>query len=581
MHRINNINKKNAYFYKYFKQTHKNLKMKKQFLVLSISLLFLLNLNAQTAKTTITWGSEFMSPKKHVFTGVLGNPKDGYVSINQRYGKSLTLQKFNTDLKLKSENAVDLKTMPKGYMSEFFLDMNNKYYWVYSTWDKKAKIEQLNVRPIDISTAKLTGKSTPVIKSDKKLAGDLVATGFYKIGTANKWESELSDNGSKVLVHYRLKPEIKDDSKNKDVIGLYVFDSEFEEISGRRVEMPYVEEFLDIMSYQIDNAGNAYILGKVYEGSKKEKTKDKKPNYHFEIFKYTKDNSEAIKISLKLESTFVSSIKLVEGKEGNMILVGYYSKSTYGAADGVFCFNLNSTTNKIENKFKGFYEFPSDIMKAYEKSRTAKKVNDKEAKDANELTSLKIKDIMVNEDGSFDVFGEEYTHIWYVRINNRRVEYVHRLIYGDIYVMRIGADGEMKQVNKIPKYQFKSLTTSSPVLANEVFGMSFYLDKKDGNYFIYYVDNLKNLNIKATDAPERHVDGAGGVLMSTKLGSDGSLTKNKLFDFREKKYYINVTEMDRIGPNDYVALAYSYSDNPFAYLTFNSKPKKFVQISVK
>jgi hypothetical protein len=220
-------------------------------------------------------------------------------------------------------------------------------------------------------------------------------------------------------------------------------------------------------------------------------------------------------------------------------------------------------------------------MKAYEKSRNAKKVNDKEAKDANELSSLKIKDIMVNEDGSFDVFGEEFTHTWYMRIYNKRVEYVHRLIYGDIYVMRIGADGEMKQVNKIPKYQFKSLTTSSPVLANEVFAMSFYLDKKDGNYFIYYVDNLKNLNIKATDAPEKHVDGAGGVLMSTKLGPDGSLTKNKLFDFREKKYYINVTEMDRIGPNDYVALAYSYSDNPFAYLTFNSKPKKFVQISVK
>ncbi|MEI6310807.1 MAG: hypothetical protein WCP57_00965 [Bacteroidota bacterium] len=522
-----------------------------------------------------------MSPKKHAFTGVLGNLNDGYVSINQRYGKSLTLQKFNTELKLKAETAVDLKSMPKGYMSEFFLDMNNKYYWVYSTWDKKAQIEQLNVRPIDISTAKLTGSATPIIKSDKKLAGDLVATGLYQINTANKWESELSTDGSKVLVHYRLKPEIKDDSKNKDIIGLYVFDSQFEQIAGRRVTMPYVEEFLDIISYHVDNNGNAYILGKVYEGTKKEKTKDKKPNYHFEIFKYSKNASEPNIVSLKLESTFVSSIKLVEGKDGNMIVVGYYSKTTGGGADGVFCFSLNNSTNKIENKFKGFYEFPAEILKAYERSRTAKKVTDKEAKDANELSSLKIKDIIVNEDGSFDVFGEEFIHTWYMRIYNKRVEYVHRLTYGDIYVMRIGADGEMKQVNKIPKYQFKSLTTSSPVLANEIFAMSFYLDKKDNDYFIYYVDNLKNLNIKSTEAPEKHVDGAGGVLMTTKLKPDGSIEKTKLFDFREKKYYINVTEMDRVGPNNYVALAYSYSDNPFAYLTFNSKPKKFVQISVK
>ncbi len=157
--------------------------MKKSLLLFTVLVMHYCSFAQSEAKVKVTWGGEYFLPKKHNDLGFIGNEKDGYIQIGHLNGKSLSLQRFDNKFNIKSEKIVNLKDLPKGYMNEGFQEINNHYYWFFSTWDKKAETEHLFVQEIDIAKGDLLNGAKEIL-SAKRLSGTVIATGFYQFSTS-------------------------------------------------------------------------------------------------------------------------------------------------------------------------------------------------------------------------------------------------------------------------------------------------------------------------------------------------------------------------------------------------------------
>jgi hypothetical protein len=87
-----------------------------------------------------------------------------------------------------------------------------------------------------------------------------------------------------------------------------------------------------------------------------------------------------------------------------------------------------------------------------------------------------------------------------------------------------------------------------------------YFSGKNEDYFMF-LDNEKNLNLPVDEVPARHVDGAGGFLMTYKINKEtGVVKKTSLLDTRNingmEVYQFKPTRILATGPSTIVFEAY-------------------------
>lgn len=482
---------------------------------------------AEGGRFSFTWGNEYELPKRHDDLGFIGNAHDGYVQVSHDQRNSLIFQRFDSKLHLKGENEVDLNKLPKSYRSELITQIGREYYWFFSTWDKGEDRESLYAQEIDPQAGKMKG-SAREIASTTKLAN------FFG---DSKWNFFYSFDQSKILVEYRKKPERRNDNKSNDVIGFQVYDDQMTKLWGREIRMPYTEAKMDNEDFSVDSRGNIYMLAKVYDEKRGDR---KRPNYHFEILKWTKEHEEVDIIPFKFTDKFVNSAYITEDGNGNIVIGGYYTKRrNSGSTDGIFLLKLDDN-NEMNNVMKGIYPFPVNVMKQYESARTQRRMERKEEKGEVEDANLNLRSVVMKADGSIQVIGEESYSVTTTYYNGR-TSYTRTLYYyNDIMVMEIGSDGEMKWVKKVPKAQVGSAGRG---------GMSFKNFNYNGDTYFFFMDHKKNLDIQKDEAPSAHSDGAGGILMAVKIDADGNMKKDSIFDVREDKLTLTVTNFRNVDNN--------------------------------
>lgn len=527
----------------------------KKYIIYTLVVFAALHASAQSmdSKFKLTFGAKFDFPKKHADLGFIGNEQDGLVQLSYRYKKDLTLQKLDNKYALKNTEAVNISKMPKSFISDALAKYGGKYYWFYSTWDSKSSTEHLSAQEVDVKNAKLAGAAKELISSTK-LEGTLVAVGFYNIQKANKFQFSTNADSTKLLVTYRLLHASRDDSKNKEVIGFNVFDNTLNKLWNKEFTMPYTEEMVEIEDYAVDNKGDGYILAKVYEGKKKDKNKDGSVNYHYELLRASAGSKELKVIKIKGENRFLHDLFLTEDFEGNLVCAGYYSNSSAYSSDGIFITKLDAE-GSLRNIHKGFYEFPSEILKSFLSERTQKKLDKKESQDKDlEVARLVLRNIIINKDGSVLLAGEQYYYtITIVRSgNSTRTRYNY--FFNDILAMKINASGEMEWCHKIPKRQAGSSYTPPSAYGHR--SMSYYLTSYNGDYYFFYTDNVKNQNLPKNQAPNAHIDGAGGFLVYSKITGSGEVSKGKLYDYREKDLYLWPADLTEIADGQLISRAF-------------------------
>jgi hypothetical protein len=478
--------------------------------------------------------------------------KEGVMLAVKRQGKEIFIQKFNSK-KPALSTVQSYSDLPKGFVIESVQLFGESCYAYFSVWDKANKKEQLFYREIDFNRGMFKGKEKLIIKVDGKLSAPLMRftvsrsgrLGFAINFNAKKFGFAFSQDSSKLLIQYKKKPIEKDDSRSYDIIGMYVYSKGMNKDGGKEIKMPYTEKKMDNLDYTVDKEGSPYMIAKVYTNdTRRERAKDnsgkKVANYAVELFKINIESGNVRITPIKLENRLLSKVLLYESAKNEMICAGFYTShgssdvnffSGRMSTDGICLFKLNKDGGVYN---KNYYEIPVEIMNQYERKAKQKRNDRKEAKGKAQFEHLTLRNCTVQDDGSIIIIGEQY-HYKNVSGDPMKPRYVY--YYDDMLITKINPEGKLDWMKKLPKQQYSNSPSKG--------GMSFsYIqDKENGQHYLMYLDNIKNVELSLDKQPAKHLDGAGGFLTSYKIDDkSGKVSKEPLFDMREIKGDYNVKQ---------------------------------------
>lgn len=455
-------------------------------------------------------------------------------------GKEILIQKFNSDKPAFLKEKLFEKLFPKNYAVEDIMELDNKYYFFYSSWDGDNDKEQLFSIEIDFDKGEFMGSPKLLFQVDGKIAGTPKASNFgigagggmffFSAGVENKFDFIQSQDKKNVLIQYRKKPKYKRDTKSFDIIGMHAYDGNLNKLYSNELTMPYTERRMNNLDYQLDNNGNLYLLAKVFHDDSNEEKKHKKDveaNYHIELF-LIKSGTNKIEISkFDTKDKFINKLWLFDTGKEYLICGGFYSngKGRIDDCDGITAFKIKPDGVMYDTTY---HEIPLEILNQYESQRTKNKNEKKERKkDDAKFADLVLRDISVNPDGSIVLVGEQYK---IVVSSNSYGPYggggqTTTYFYSDMLVSKINTNGSLGWMKKIPKNQ-SGLKGQG--------GMSYKYFNANNNHYIIFLDNVKNIDLPLDKEPKVHSDGQGGYLTSVKISdADGTLTKGSILNSRD------------------------------------------------
>lgn len=458
-------------------------------------------------------------------------------------GDNIIIQKFDTEKPSFVKEKKYEKFFPKNYFVEEITELNNKYYFLFSSWDGDNKKEQCFSIEIDFEKGEFIDTPKLMFQVDGKIAGNQVAVltgGFsYELKPGYKFKFYESHDKKNILIEYRKKPEVKSDVKSYDIIGLHTYDSNLNKIASNEFTMPYTERRMDNLDYQVDNQGNLYALVKVYNDDsydEKSKRKDEDANYHIELF-LIKSGSSKIEISkFENKDKFINKLWLFDTDKDFLVCAGFYSnghvdsfkngaytdsKNDFNDSDGIVTFKIKTDGSIYDQTFN---EIPTEVLNQYETEKTKKRNEKKERKgEGAQFSDLEMKRLTINKDGSIVIIGEQTFTVRQGGYASSRIYFTYH--YCDLLVSKINPDGKIDWMKRIPKNQKGNI---------ELGGMSFNYFNANNNHYFVYLDNIKNIDLPLDKEPAQHSDGKGGYLTVVKIAdSDGTLQKESILNARE------------------------------------------------
>ena len=518
----------------------------RHFLITSVVLLFSFGVFSQV-KISDDFSYTISDPYR-VVDGMKSYFSKGDEVLSVKYGRGVFyFQKFSGP-KLNEEKRVEVEKTT-GFTAESFEEVDGKFYFFFSVWDRDAGKEQLYSREIDFDGCKFVDEGNLLFKVDGKVTGGF---GFgnliFNTGSSGKFHFTKSFDESKLIIQYRRKPEERRDDLNKDVIGMHVYDPSMQEVWSSDVEMPYTEKKMNNLGYSIDSKGNTYVLAEVYlDNTTRRRAKDGTPNYRLELLRIDADDQSIETSAIEMDDKFIKDVGFFEGKTGEMLMAGYYGNRSNGGTDGIF---MSKVTEEGDVEEKVYYEIPVDVMKLYMSERKQNRMEAKnDAKDYS-MPNMVLRDLVFGADGSVTVYGERY----FVKssYNSKTGQTTYTYYYQEILVASIGSDGELKWMNKLPKNQVGS---------NGRGGMGYYVMPGAEYDYLLFLDNVRNIELPMTKYPKAHKDGAGGFMTGFKLSTEsGEAEKISLFDTRDAKgialYQFNTGRIVQISDQEFAVECY-------------------------
>jgi hypothetical protein len=377
---------------------------------------------------------------------------------------SITFQKFNIET-LELVALKEFKNLPY-FSTEAVIKCKDKFYFFYSVWDKPNITEQLFVKEIDIKSCDFSSEGTLVLKVKGHIKGDL--PGYvnlmdgpsFGMSFGTKFNIRLSNDESKILVHYRIRPEEKNDNLNYDIIGAYVYDNSYNKLRGQEYKMPYSEAKMDNVNYMVTNSGDIFMLVSIVDAIEK-KTEAKIG--HYELFKCNEDPTENISsTNFALEDVYFNLSELYEDPLNKVVSLGHHNTENTVYLKGLSYVKTNPNGKLIDTKT---FKIPSAIAHQYEK-----KPSEEEG-----IPYLRVNSRVNCMDSSMLVFEEQYHSYTY---NSGTAHY-----YNDILVSKIASYGKLEWVKRIKRHAG----------VGDMGGLSYVQVKNNDYQYVIFLDDIKNL----------------------------------------------------------------------------------------
>ena len=436
--------------------------------------------------------------------------------------------------------------LPKDAKLENICEFDGKFLVFYSSWDKEKKNKQLFYKSIsnDLENANAEGILLFTVKG--KVSSFLFPEDYLSNKKEHNFGFKYSNDRSKLLIQFRYT---EDYSINR--IGLFVIGKGLETVLNTEFKAPMC------LSTLIDNGGNVFIYTYMFNNNAtKIAYEGNKPNIHLEIVKIEAKTAAVSNFPIDYENKFTGFIGLYDYNNENIINAGFtndvkesYSKEKQplgkllNNADGITMHKIgkNGKISDVDN-----FKIPQEIIEQYTSSKIKNKIDNKEDDSKGEFEDLKLTNLIVQEDGSILIIGEQqYQETTSTKTDpnfkNREVT-TATFHYNDMMIAKIDKNWQLSWIKKLPKRQKGN---------SGLGGMSFKYMKGEDCHYLIFLDNIANLSLTPNDYPAKHEDGKGGFLTAYKVNdSDGKTVKISILDTRNIKegMAIDNLEVTKIVP---------------------------------
>jgi hypothetical protein len=428
-----------------------------------------------------------------------------YFIFMQSQGKKIYpyLYKFNKNLELVLNKQINFQYDEKtSLVFQGSAALNGDFY-IFSSYFNSSKdmnygfVSELSKEGV----FSLDLKEIDAMSQEKKMN-----YGFYDV--------DMSEDKSKILFS-RLNPYKKDEQEK---YALKVMDENFEIIWENEVALPYKDKDFSIQDYNVDDNGNAYLQGKLYEGKNDSKTT--KDDYAYKIYMYSKDKLEPKEYNLDLKDKLPIDIVMKYSATG-LHCTGLYSDYETRSASGVFHLDFNKETGGVSNLVT--QDFPSSLRDEF---RTDKQIkNDKNTDQG--LPLFEIRELLVNEKGEKFLIAEQYKFWTTTRSSTvngvTTTTTIYHYLYGDVLVTKFSKSGEVEWHSHVDKYQHTT---------NDGGYYSSFLAKmhgEDSKIDIFFSELLSRAEAGTKSKDERY------TTKVITIDASGAKTENNLFNVADEE----------------------------------------------
>jgi hypothetical protein len=452
------------------------------------------------------------------------------------------LEYFSRDMKLKKSVEQELKYKNKQRDFEDLVMFNEQLYLLTSYFNEAKKRNFLFKQKIGSRSL------TPSKRLD--MIADSEARNSENEG---KFDLHISRDSSHLLVYNELPYNRREPER----FALRVFDKQFEEVWSKNIVLPYADNQMTVEEYRVDNQGNVYLLGVVYQDGAKMRRRGA-ANYQYVILAYTNNGEDFTEYKLDIGDKFITDLTFRVGNDGNLVCTGFYSEKGNYSVKGTYFFRLNAKTQELFNKnLKAFdFDFLTSYMRPKEVEKARKAERNGDEKRQAELYNFALDDLILRNDGGavlvaeqfyvyedrdYDNFGGGFNRYPYGNNNNYRTNYYYN--YNDIIVVNIRPNGEIEWTARIPKKQ----ETANDDGDYSSYAMSI---QPTGLYFLYN-DNARNFDKKAKNKDRIYnFSGNNSVMTVAQIQKNGQVTIFPIFDASSGNAIIRPKICEQIGKKE-------------------------------
>ncbi|MEL6659106.1 MAG: hypothetical protein AAFP77_29215 [Bacteroidota bacterium] len=378
---------------------------------------------------SLQWGDRQKAPNNSQFVRIIQAGSWGAYILRFRPQQALSSERYwiehynaqmdmtgRFEFELPGEGKVDL---------EDIINLRNKLYLVTSRPDAQKENSQLWLRPFS--------PRGEVIEAERLMASLPFDDKFRR----RQYDLEFSRDSSFLLMYNQLPPE----EGGPERFTLRVFDDNFQMIWTRQVELPHPDRGFSVRSYQVDQGGNVFLLGR----KEARKDSDEVPQYF--IYAYTRDGQQETAYQLDIEGVQLNRLLLRVAGNGDMVCGGLYGVPGQRSNLGVCHIRINPLTQEA---------FKVDLLPFTDAFLTNSTTENENAL-VSATRSYKLRELVLRSDGGIVLTGEQSYRSEAPFVSQGMGVVPSTLFhYNDIMVANVAPDGTYTWLRRIPKEQVTS-----------------------------------------------------------------------------------------------------------------------------
>ncbi|MBK9013759.1 MAG: hypothetical protein IPM82_06530 [Saprospiraceae bacterium] len=366
---------------------------------------------------------------------------------------------FNRDMKLVRSEEMDLKYKRKQRDFENVLYLGGKLY-LLSSFNNTAKKRNYLFKQ-ELSTKSLVpGKTLDMVCETEARNKEVEGTFAYSI----------SKDSSKLLIYNELPYEKKDPER----FGFRVFDQNFQLAWEKNIVLPYNDDKFTVEEYRVDNEGNVFLLGVLYEDDAKWRRRGS-PTYKYIVLAYMDNGTAFEEYRIDLADKFITDLTFRIGNDGKLVFSGFYSERGTYSVKGTYFFHLDPKSRAVQDRKATEFDFNflTAFMSDRNKQKALEAVEKNDTRKAPELYDYSLDELILRSDGGAVLVAEQYfveqenyrnspyglypyyspfyDPFYYNRYGQTQTDYYYH--YNDIIVVNISPTGEIEWSARIPKRQ--------------------------------------------------------------------------------------------------------------------------------